>query len=247
MSPPPRPIVIVTACACALAPAVLSPTAARADQRGVLRVGVTPLSLTPASDTPFLGDRVDEAVAAYNAAADAYNQAHGYADGSDMATAPIERGALGVRSTLLVIAPALEVGHPNAFLRFEAQLGLGDTHRSYGVAFYPFNLAAPLRRGTIVPYLSAGGSLSWRDDRAIDGELGGLLAARVATGVRLARRMTVEVGYGVAALGGTVERGRLDTMTDYDPRGAAPPPHPTEALSGGEQRGMVDVSVGVAF
>jgi len=117
----------------------------------LLRVGVTPLSLTPASDTPFLGERVDEAVAAYNAAADAYNQAHGFPDGSDMATSPIERGALGVRSTLLVIAPALEVGHPNAFLRFE---------RSSASAT---RTAATASRSTVQPR----GAATPRDDRAV--------------------------------------------------------------------------------
>jgi hypothetical protein len=242
-SPTPR----LVALAAALTLTLLTSSAVRADKRGVLRVGVTPLQLTPAADTPFLGAHVDDAVEAYNAAADAYNQAHGYMVGSAQATAPIDRTALGVRSTLLTVAPALEAGNRYVYVRLEALLGFGETHRAYGVGFYPFNVAGSLRRSTIVPYLSAGGSASWLDDRAVDGELGALFTARVAAGVRFSRRMTIEVGYGVAALGGVVERGRLDTMTSYDPRGAAPPPHPTEALSGGEQQGMIDVWFGLAL
>ncbi len=237
--------VLITSLAIALICAASS--TAHADKRGVLRIGVTTLQLTPAADTPVLGDQVDEAVEAYNLAAAAYNQAHGYGDGSAQATAPIDRGALGVRSTLLTIAPGIEGGARNIYVRLEAQLGLGETHRAYGLAFYPFNLAGSLRDGQVVPYLSAGGSVSWLDDRAIDGEMGALLAARVAVGVRLAQRMTIEVGYGVATLGGVVDRGQLETMSTYDPSGAAPPPHPDAALSGGEQQGMIDVSIGLAL
>jgi hypothetical protein len=226
---------------------VATSSPARADKRGIVRFGVTPLELEPASDTPFFGGHVDDAVEAYNAAADAYNQAHGYMPGSPRATSPIDRSALGVRSTLFTIAPGVEGGASWFFVRLEAQLGLGETHRSYGVGFYPINLAGSLRQGTIVPFVSLGGSVGWLDDRAIDGELGGLFTARTAAGVRLAKRMTIEVGYGITAIGGVLERGRLDTMTAYDPRGGEPPPHPTEALAGGEQQGLVDVSIGFTF
>ncbi len=226
---------------------VSAPAEAGAETRGVLRIGVAPVALTPERDTPMLGAPVDDAVRAYNAAADAYDRAHGNAPGSTMATAPIDRTDLGVSSTMVTAAPALEAGGRHLFVRVEAALAFGAEHRSYGLGFYPLNLAVPMRRGTVTPYLSAGGSVSWLDDTTVAGEVGALIGARFAGGVRLGRRVTVEVGYGAYVLGGTVDRDRLDTMRAYDPRGAEPPPRPDGALSGGEQRGAVDLSVGLAI
>jgi len=56
---------------------------------------VEPIGLEPSADTPFVGDHVDDAVTAYNAAVTAYNRAHGFAAGSMMAGRPIDRSALG--------------------------------------------------------------------------------------------------------------------------------------------------------
>jgi hypothetical protein len=219
----------------------------RAEARGVLRVGVTPVSLEPESDTPIFGARVDEAVRAYNTAADAYDRAHGLDAGSPMSPARIDRATFGVNTTMFTLAPGLEAGARHLYIRLEAQLGFGADHRSYGVGFYPFNVAVPLRRGTVTPYLSAGGSVSWLDDTRSDGEVGALLGARVAGGVRVNRRVSLEVGYSAFAIGGFLDRSDLDTMLTYDPRGAAPPPRPETALAGGESRGTVDVSVGLAL
>ena len=220
---------------------------ARAETRGVLRVGVAPVALAPDGDTPLFGTRVDDAVRAYNAAADAYNRAHGLPASSPMSTPPIGRDAFAVDTTMLTLRPALEAGERHVFVRIEAALAFGADHRSAGIGFYPFNVAVPMRRGTVTPYLSAGGSVSWFDDTRDDGELGALLGARVAGGMRLGRRVTFEVGYNAYAIGGFLDRADLDTMLTYDPRGDAPPPRPETALAGGESRGTVDVSIGLAL
>src|SRR5688572_6157805 len=89
---------------------VLWPGLAAADTRGVLRVGVSPVDLAPASDTPLLGGPVDEAIEAYNVAAGAYNAAHGLPASSPMATQAIDHDDLGVQATLFTINPGLEVG-----------------------------------------------------------------------------------------------------------------------------------------
>jgi hypothetical protein len=234
------PLVVLALC--------LLPTAAHADKRGVIRIGVTPIDLATDADTPLLGTRIDDAVGAYNTAADAYNEAHGYAPGSPMATDSIAPGDLGVHATLLTVAPALEAGHENAYVRIEAMLGFADDLRQYGVGFYPLNLAGRVHRGSaFVAYVSAGGSASWLDRPSTDDELGALLSARGAVGIRFRQRVTVEVGYAAFVLGALVDRGRIRTMEDYDPRGSTPPPSPSEAIAGGEQRGLVDLSLGVAF
>lgn len=220
---------------------------AGAETRGVLRVGVAPVALSPESDTWLIGSRVDDAVRAYNAAADAYNQAHGYAPGSEMSTAPIDRSDLGVTANFFTLAPGLEAGTRHVFVRVEAALAFGEDHRSYGLGLYPINLAVPMRRGTLTPYVSAGGSLSYLDDLRVDGELGALFGARFAGGLRVGRRVTVEIGYNAYAIGGLVDKDQLDTMRAYDPRGNEPPPRPESALSGGEQRGAVDLSLGLAL
>lgn len=224
--------------------AIGAPATAQAEARGVLRVGVLTVDLAADADTPFLGAHVDNAVGHYNLAAAAYNEAHGYAPGSPMATEPIDAGDLGVRATLVTLSPALEAGHENAYVRIEAALGFADDLRAYGIGFYPVNLAARVR--TVTAYVSAGGTASWLDRPSTDGELGALLTARGAAGLRVGRRVTIEVGYAVA-LGALVDRARIRGMEDYDPSASAPPPLPDEAIAGGEQRGLVDVSVGVAF
>lgn len=222
---------------------VAAPAVAAADSRGVIRVGVTPIALTSDADTPLFGARVGEVVDAYNAAADAYDDAHGGA----MTTAPIGAGDLAVRATLVTITPAVELGDPNIHVRLEAVLALGDDLRAYGVGFYPFQLAARVRKGSpVTAYITAGGRACWLDRPSTADELGALFTARAAVGVRVRERFTLEAGYAYV-LGGLLDRGRLKTMADYDPRGAAPPPMPAAAVAGGEQRGVVEVSLGVAF
>jgi len=245
--PTPARLALLAATTLALPlPLILAP-AAHAETRGVLRLGVTSVELVPTEATPMIGAELDRVVDAYNVAAVAYNRAHGYESGDAMATAAIDHGAVAVRTTLFTIAPALEVGNRHAFVRLDGNLGLGDDYRAYGLGLYPLNLALPLRRGTVVPYLSAGATASWLDRLGVAGDLGALVSARVAVGVRVNRRITAELGYGAFVLGGFIDRAGLETMSDYDPRGGAPPPDPDAAIAGGEQRGAVDLSFGVAM
>jgi hypothetical protein len=217
---------------------------ARADVRSVVRVGVLPISLSSGRDTPMIGESIGDAVMAYNAAADAYEAAHGQ---RPMSTERIAADDFGIRGALLTVSPGVELGGEHAYVRFEAQFGFGDDLRAIGIGIYPLNVAMPLRRRTIVPYLSLGGVASWLDRTSTDGELGGMFSARAALGVRFGTRLTVEAGYGAYVFGALLDRDRLNTMTDYDPRGDAPPPRPETAISGGEQRGLVDISVGMTF
>lgn len=217
---------------------VLAGGVARADARGVLRIGVEPLSLEPTKDTPVLGGWFDDAVTAYNAATAAYDRAHG-----TMALAPIQRSALGVHETMMTFAPGLEVGGQYAVFRLEGVIGIGDTHRAIGIGAYPLDVALPLRRGTITPYACAGGTASWLDRSDVDGEVGALVTVRAALGVRVGH-VSLEVGYGLYVVGGLVDSKQLHSMMSYDPSGAPPPPA-DHAVAGGEQQGLVDVSLGV--
>src|SRR6185295_1565197 len=122
---------------------------AQADSHLVFRLGVEPLSLEPSADTPYVGGHVNDAVTAYNAAASAYNRAHGYAAGSAMASAPIDRGDLGLHATLLTFAPGFEVGGENIKFRLEGLLGTSDHIRALGLGLYPVDLSLPLRNGSI--------------------------------------------------------------------------------------------------
>ncbi|HTJ46980.1 MAG TPA: hypothetical protein VL463_32980 [Kofleriaceae bacterium] len=210
---------------------------AHADARGVLRLGVEPLSLEPSADTPILGGFFDDAVTAYNAASAAYNRAHDV-----MTLAPINRSALGVHATMVTFAPGLEVGGEHAVFRMEALIGLSDTHRAIGIGVYPLDLAWPMK--TITPYAAAGGTASWLDRTDVDGEIGGLVTLRAAAGVRVGDRVSVEIGYGMYVAGGIVDSAKLHSMAHYDPNGAPPPPA-DHAVAGGEQSGMIDVSLGV--
>lgn len=220
---------------------------AHADARVVLRLGVEPLALEPSADTPYVGDHVAEAVTAYNTAVTAYNRAHGYAAGSVMASAPIDRSALGLHATMVTFAPGLEAGGDHVRFRIEGLLGVADHVRAVGVGVYPIDLALPLRNGTIIPYVVAGGTARWLDRSDIDGELGGLVTLRAAAGARIGRHVVVELGVGLFMLGGVYNGAELASMTSYDPRGSAPPPAPDRAVAGGEQAGMVDVSFGFAL
>jgi hypothetical protein len=217
---------------------------ARADGRGVFRIGVEPLSLSPSEDTPFVGDHVNDAVTAYNTASTAYNRAHGFAPGSAMAVASIDRSALGLHTTLVTFAPGFEVGGEHVMFRVEGLVGISDRVRAVGLGLYPIDLSLPLRNKTITPYLVAGGTLRWLDRSDMDGETGGLVTLRAAAGARIGRHLAVELGVGLFMLGGLYSGSELQSMSSYDPRGNVPPPAPDRVVSGGEQSGMIDVSVG---
>lgn len=220
-----------------------APGIAGADVRGVFRLGVEPLSLEPTESTPFVGGHVNDAIDAYNAASDAYNRAHGFAAGSAMAVAPIDRSALGLHATLVTFAPGLEAGGEHVMFRIEGLVGISDHVRAIGLGLYPIDLALPLRNRSITPYLLAGGTLRWLDRSDLDGETGGLATLRAAAGARIGKHLAVELGVGLYALGGLYNGSELASMTSYDPRGSAPPA-PDRMVSGGEQSGMIDVSVG---
>ena len=210
----------------------------------MFRLGIEPLGLDPSADTPLVGSHVDDAVTAYNAAAAAYNRAHGYAPGSAMASAPIDRSALGLHTTLVTFAPGFEVGGEHVRFRLEGLVGVSDRIRAYGIGVYPLDVALPLRDGTITPYLVAGGTLRWLDRSDTDGEMGGLVTVRAAAGARIGRHVAVELGVGLFMLGGVYNSAELQSMSSFDPRGNVPLPPPDRAVAGGEQTGMVDVSVG---
>src|SRR5690242_19417738 len=97
-----------------------------ADTRGTLRFGVLPLQLESSPDTPLFGQRIDQVVGEYNAAAAAHDRVAG---GS---TARIDAGDLGLAETLLVFAPGLEVGSGVYFFRLEGLLGFADNMTSIG-------------------------------------------------------------------------------------------------------------------
>jgi hypothetical protein len=213
----------------------LDTSIAHADNRGTLRFGVMPLELQSSSDTPLFGEGVDRMVDKYNSAAAAYDRANG---GS---TERIDAADLGVTETLLVFAPGLELGGSTYFFRIEAPIGFSDEMKSVGLAMYPINLQAQLRR-SLVLYASGGGSASWLD-RPGTGDVGGLVVLRAAAGLRIARHIVVEVGYSAFALGGSINSERLDNMTAAD----AMQLQPDDVISAGEARGIVDASVGLAF
>jgi hypothetical protein len=218
----------------AVAAVTVPAASAVADSRGVLRFGVMALELEPSSDTPLFGRHVERAMTAYNAAA-AYDQMRGGT------MQPIEARQLGVSETLYVVSPGFEVGGEHYFFRIEAPIGHGGELTSVGLGVYPLNLQVQLRRG-LVAYVSFGGSASWLD-RAGDGDLGGLVTARAAGGVRIARYVVVEVGYSAFALGGSIHPERLERMASGDLTRM----EPEQVLAAGDGRGLLDVELGVAF
>lgn len=221
---------------------------ARADVRGVFRLGVEPLALEPSADTPYIGEYVDDAITAYNAASTAYNRAHNYPAGSPMAAAPIDTSALALRTTLVTFAPGIDAGGEHIRFRAEALIGISDQVRAYGIGLYPIHLALPLREPAITPYVAAGGTLRWLDRTDTDGETGGLVTVRAALGARFGRYITAEIGVGLFMLGGLYNGDELESMVDsYNPRGNTPPPDPERVVSGGTQVGMIDASIGFSL
>jgi hypothetical protein len=216
----------------------LDAAAAGAETRGALRFGMMPLDLESSSDTPLFGERVDRAVERYNTAAAAYDRASG------AMTARIDASDLGVSETLFVISPGIEVGAGHYFFRLEAPIGLSADLRSIGVGLYPLNLQARLSRG-LDAYVSAGGTASWLD-RPGSGDVGGLVSVRGAAGMRIGRRLVIELGYSAFALGGSVNEGRLENMPNMT-IAEMQSLQPEEVLSAGEARGLVDLSLGVTF
>ena len=205
-----------------------------ADTRGTFRLGVMPLELESSADTPLFGDSVAGVVDDYNSAAAAYDRMSGET------SARINASDLGVAETLLVFAPGLEIGSGFHFFRIEAPIGIGDDLRSVGVGVYPINLQLALSRGLVV-YGSGGASASWLD-RPGPGDVGALVTLRVAAGARLAKHLVVEVGYNAYALGGNINRERINDMTETMNLA-----EPNKAIAAGEAHGIVDASLGVAF
>jgi hypothetical protein len=208
---------------------------AHADTRGTVRLGVMPLDLVSSSETPLFGEDIDRVVDKYNAAAAAYDRMSG-------GTTPrLAAEDVGVSETLVVFSPGLELGTGPYFFRLEVPIGFADGMKSYGVAAYPLNLQVAVSRKAVL-YVSGGGSASWLD-RDGSGDVGGLLSARAAGGLRFAQHFMFEVGYNAFVLGGSINNERLANME----AGMVDTLEPDQVISAGEARGIIDASLGVAF
>ena len=203
-------------------------SSAGAETRGVLRMQVLPLSLTPSSETPLFGGEIDRAVSKYNRAASARGESM------------IDASSVELDETLFVFAPGIEADHGHYLFRIEAPVGFADDLASYGLGLYPLGAQTAIGRDVVL-YGSAGGTASWLD-RPGDGDRGALLTARAAIGARVAKHVLAEVGYSAYAIGGTVNTTKLDEMS-----GAAPLPDPATVVTAGSARNFLDVSFGVTF
>jgi hypothetical protein len=219
-----------------------------------LRLGGGALALAASEDTPIMGGTFADAVGLYNDAARAYNASHGLRASGATAAPAMTSADMDLREQLMLVTPTLEAGGDGYFFKLEAPLGFGERVRTYGLGVYPLNVGGHLagdRQSEVAGYLSAGAALSYATFVDAEDAAGALVQGRVAGGLRLRSRggyaMTFEIGYSLWALGGVVDFGRKSSLESYDPRGTAPPPHPGEVAQGGEQRGMVDVSVGFAL
>ncbi len=200
----------------------------------MLRLGVMPLSLEPSSQMPLIGGSFDDAVKGYNTAALAYDRAHG-----TTAVATIDRSALGVHDTLMTFAHAMELGGEHAVFRIEGIFGVSDTHRAIGIGVYPLDVS--WRH----VYLAAGGTASRLERTDVGAEVGALVTARAALGVRFGR-VSLELGYSAFVIGGLVDDAQLRSMEHYDPSGGPPPPA-DHVVAGGQQQGMIDVQLGLSM
>ncbi len=223
---------------------VAVPAASRADVELSMHAGASTLELESSTETPLVGSKLDDAVDAYNGAALAYNRAHGHATGAPGA-APMSTGDdVGLAANLLVVTPALDVVMGPLRARLEVPVGFGDGLRTIGVGAYPLGLALRSRAAAAVPFVLAGGSVSHIVD---GGRRGAVFELRVVLGVRVGRRLSVELGVRPYVAGGAVDRGRLDTlMREYDPRGAAAPPLPGAVVRGGVGQAL-DLTFGVSL
>jgi hypothetical protein len=196
------------------------PAVARADVALSLRAGAGTVALDASSDTPFIGATFDDAITAYNGAAQAYNQAHGFKPGSAKAAPSRTVEDMSVDASQVTLAPALDLGLSYYRARIEVPLGLGEL-RTIGLAVYPLGVAFADERATAMPYLLAGGIASYVTD---DTRTGALLEMRIAG------------------------RERIDVLMDtYDPRGSAPPPSPHEVVRGGTGGGAFDLALGFSL
>lgn len=161
-----------------------------------------------------------------------------------MASASIDASALGLHTTLVTFAPGVELGGKHVRFRIEGLASVSDRLHAFGLGMYPLDLALPLCDGAVTPYLVAGGTLRWLDRSDVDGESGGLVTLRAAAGARSGRHVVVELGVGLYLLGGVYNWVELQSMSRYDPHGNAPLLAPDRAVAGGQQSGMIDVSVG---
>ena len=224
-----RIVVIIAALVCA------HTGRAHADNRATVRLGMLPLELEASGETPLFGASVERMIDRYNSAAAAHDRATGDS------TARIDAGDVGVSKTLLVVAPGVELGADGVyFFRLEVPVGVADDVTSVGLGLYPINLQGAIGRSAVV-YASFGGSASWLD-RAGDGDVGALVTARAAGGVRFARHVMFELGYNAFVLGGSYNKSRLDEMMD-----SMQLVEPRQIVSAGEGRGIIDASLGVAF
>ena len=219
-----------------------------------LRLGGGALALSASEDTPLMGGTFADAIDLYNSAADAYNASHGLRSAPTRAAPTMTSADMDLHDALVLVTPTLEAGGDGYFFKLEAPLGFGGRVRTYGLGVYPLNVGGHLggdREKEVAGYLSAGVALSYATFVGADDAAGGLFQGRMAGGLRFRTSggyaMTFEIGYSPWALGGVVDFGKRSAIESYDPRGAAPPPHPGEVAQGGEQSGMVDVSVGFAL
>jgi hypothetical protein len=208
-----------------------------------VRLGSGSLQLAAGSDTPVLGSYFDRATEAYGAAATAYNRQHGAGSAPAMDISDMDLGA-----ALLLVTPQLEVGSGVYFMRLEVPLGFSDAVNMYGFGVYPLGLQFPLGGSGAKAFVTVGGTASYASAQSAQGAL---LVGRTAVGVKFASdshyALTVELGYGLYAVGGVIDFERLEGIEDYDPRGMAPPPTPDSIAQGGKQNGMIDFSVGFAL
>jgi hypothetical protein len=221
-----------------------APALARADVALSIRAGAGSVGLEASSDTPVVGGTFDDAITAYNGAARAYNQAHGYRAGSTQAAPQRQVEDMSLSATLVTIAPGLDFGISYYRGRVEVPLGVGDLS-TVGLGFYPLGASFAPATATAMPYVLAGGIASYVSDGT---RTGALFEMRLAGGVRIGRRFSVELGVRPYTAGGTVDRERIDVLMDtYDPRGAAPPPAPGEVVRGGVGSGAIDLAIGLSL
>jgi hypothetical protein len=227
------------------------PALASADKRDDgthfgLRLGTTTLSLNAESDTPVLGSYFDRAAEAYALGASAYNAQHGAGSAPRMDESDMDLGA-----AMLLVTPQVEIGDGAYFVRLEAPFGFSSQVRTYGLGIYPLGLQVRLGNGGARAFLVSGATASYATFPGADEAHGALVTGRAAIGVRFASdehyAFTVELGYGLFAVGGVVDFAALRDVEDYDPRGMAPPPTPGSIAQGGEQSGMIDFSLGFAL